>query len=133
MGRGLRALVTTTSAPLRLASMLAISAGILSLLYSFYVVVVYFIKADVQAGWTTISLEISSMMFLFSIILTLISEYVLQIHSRLPTRRRYVIVRELRSSRTRRPRRLNLTAGDGQLKSGQNDTSARPQNQSSHA
>jgi len=71
--------------------------------------------ARLGAGWTTISLEISSMMLLFSIILTLISEYVLQIHSRLPARRRYVVVRELRSTRTRRPKRLNLAVGDGQL------------------
>jgi hypothetical protein len=135
IGRGLRALVTTTSAPLRLASLLAISTGILSLLYSTYVVVVYFTKADVQAGWTTISLEISSMMLLFSIILTLISEYVLQIHSRLPARRRYVVVRELRSTRTRRPKRLNLAVGDGQLelKPNQDNFFDRPQSPSDHA
>jgi polyisoprenyl-phosphate glycosyltransferase len=129
VGRGLRALVTTTSAPLRLASMLAVSTGVLSLLYSLYVVIVYFTKPDVQAGWTTISLEISSMMLLFSIILTLISEYVLQIHSRLPARRRYVVMRELRSSQSRRPRRLNLASGHGQLelKPGQDSSLDRPQ------
>jgi hypothetical protein len=108
IGRGLRLLVTSTAAPLRWVTLVAVASGVLSIVYSLYVLGIYLLKPDVEPGWTTISLQISGVMFLFSVIFTIVSEYLVQIHANSLPRRRHIVVRELRSSRTRRAGRLNV-------------------------
>jgi len=112
---GLHELLSVSALPLRLASFIALATGGLSLLYSLYVVGVYLFKPDVLAGWTTLSLQISGMMFLFSLLFALMAEYVLGIYRGLAPRRRYVITRELRSPKRRHAGRLNVINEEGQF------------------
>jgi len=111
--RGLRGLVTTSAAPLRIASLLGLASGVMAFLYTFYVIGVFLFKAEVAPGWTTLSLQLAGMMLLLSFILALIAEYVLQIHARMPLRRRTGVTRELKSPLTRRAGRTNVITDEG--------------------
>lgn len=62
-------------APLRLVSVLGLTGSLVSLLYSLYVLGVYFLKDDVMPGWTTLSLQVSGLFFLAFVTLTLIGEH----------------------------------------------------------
>jgi polyisoprenyl-phosphate glycosyltransferase len=106
--KALQDLLRASALPLRLASLLALTSGALSLLYSLYVVGIYFLKSTVERGWTTLSLQISGMMFLFSLLFALLAEYVLAIYRGMPPKRRYIITRELRSPHRRSRPRLNV-------------------------
>jgi hypothetical protein len=112
--KAMRVLLTATSAPLRMASLFSLGACVLSLLYSAYVVAIYLFSPVIERGWTTLSLQISGMMFLFSIVLLLLSEYIIQISHNLGGMRRVVpIVRELRSPLSRIGRQLNVVDEEG--------------------
>jgi glycosyltransferase involved in cell wall biosynthesis len=67
--------VNHSAAPMRLVSLLGLVGSFLSLVYSLYVVGVYFFKQDVVPGWTTLSLQVSGLFFLVFIMLTLIGEH----------------------------------------------------------
>jgi hypothetical protein len=126
LAKGLHELLNASSLPLRLASFIALATGALSLLYSVYVVAVFLFKPDVLAGWTTLSLQISGMMFLFSLLFALMAEYVLGIYRGLAPRRRYVITRELRSPKRRHAARLNVVDEDGTFHIGMPPAAAPP-------
>jgi hypothetical protein len=114
--RGLSLLLSASSVPLRGASYVAVLGGVLSVLYSLYVVTIFLFKPDVAAGWTTISLQLSALMFIFSLLFLFLSEYVIQIHAANPPRsRRYLVLRELRSPLSRRSRRLNVVDTRGRF------------------
>jgi polyisoprenyl-phosphate glycosyltransferase len=120
--KGLAMLLSVSAMPLRGATYAALFGGGLSVVYSFYVCAVYMLKPDIAAGWTTISLQIAAMMFTFSLVLLFISEYVIQIHSSSPPRsHRYLVVRELRSTLSRRGGRLNIVDAEGRYQIGRPD------------
>lgn len=75
---GLSMCVMHSRTPLRLASVIGITASVLNLAYVGYVVGVYLIKADVQAGWVTLSLQNAGMFFFVFVSLLLMSEYLTQ-------------------------------------------------------
>src|SRR3990170_8055257 len=106
-------LVSIGSVPVRVVSIFSLATSILSVLYAVYVVTIYMLKPGVAAGWTTLSLQISGMMFLFSVMLALLSEYIVQIYAATVVRRRRQMVRELRSERTARAGLLNVTDESG--------------------
>ncbi len=117
---GIGMLLSVSTMPLRSASYTALFGGVLSIIYSFYVFSVYLFKPDVANGWTTISLQLAAMMFVFSLVLLFISEYIIQIHSASPPRsRRYLVLRELRSPLSRRSMRLNIVDAEGRFQVGQ--------------
>ena len=118
IGRGLRALIASSAAPLRLATAVAVATGLLSVAYSLYIVVVYFVEPNVAAGWTTLSLQTAGMMLLLSVMLGLLSEYVIAIYQSLTPRRRHVVARELRSQRHRGDWRLNVVDAEGAFRLG---------------
>lgn len=112
-------LLSVSTLPLRGASYAALLGGGLSALYSVYVFAVFLLKRDVAAGWTTLSLQLSGMMFVFSIVLLFISEYIIQIHAGAPPRsRRFLVLRELRSPLSRRTQRLNVVDAEGRFQLG---------------
>ncbi len=118
--KGIGMLLSVSTMPLRGASYAALLGGTLSILYSLYVFSVYLFKPDVAAGWTTISMQLAAMMFIFSLVLLFISEYIIQIHSASPPRsRRYLVLRELRSPLSRRSARLNIVDSEGRFQMGQ--------------
>lgn len=70
----------------------------LNLAYAVYVLVIYFFKPDVAAGWTTLSLQQSGMFFFVCLILTVLSEYVGTILSEVRSRPLYFVAQEANSS-----------------------------------
>jgi polyisoprenyl-phosphate glycosyltransferase len=76
---GMRILVSSSQAPLRLVSALGILAGSLNLCYVLYVLAIYLFKKEVAPGWVTLSLQSSAMFFFVFLILVSLSEYVVQI------------------------------------------------------
>jgi hypothetical protein len=117
--RGLRLLLSVTALPLRGASYLSLAGGALSALYTVYVVIIYLFKPNVAAGWTTLSLQLAGMMFIFSLVFLFLCEYVIEIHAAHPPRsRRHRVTRELRSPLSRRSARLNVVDFNGQLQIG---------------
>lgn len=68
--------VSRSTRPLRIVAGLALAASTLNLLYMGYVITVYIFKAQVAEGWTTTSLQLSSMFFLLFLVLTVLAEYV---------------------------------------------------------
>jgi glycosyltransferase involved in cell wall biosynthesis len=116
---GIETLMASTVAPLRLATVLAIGASLLSLLYSVYVVAISLIKGNVVEGWVSLSLQSAGMFFLLSIVLAILSEYVFQITQRTHSRALYRVAEESSSPSFSLKERLNVTedgaelAGDG--------------------
>ncbi len=106
--KALSMVLSTTAVPARLLSLLAVTAGLLNLLYMAYVVAIALFKDGVAAGWVTLSLQISGMFFLTSVILALLSEYIVRIFEGAFRRPLYMIARELSSSVTSREQRLNI-------------------------
>jgi hypothetical protein len=106
-------LISIGAAPARLVSVVSLISSLLSLLYACYVVVIYLFKPNVVSGWTTLSLQVSGAMFLVSVMLALLSEYIIQIHAATAVRRRRQMVRELRSEKTARANRLNVIDESG--------------------
>ncbi len=110
--RGIGMLLTVTALPARLTTVVSLLAGFLNVLYAMYVVLIYIFKDDVAEGWTTLSLQISGMFFLFSIVLALLSEYVIRIFQGGLGRPAYHVGREFRSPALTREQRLNVLRGD---------------------
>jgi hypothetical protein len=75
-GRGMEILFSASSSPLRLISVVALVAAFLNLVYSIYVLTVSATQ-EVERGWTSMSLQISGMFFLISLVLSLISEFLI--------------------------------------------------------
>jgi glycosyltransferase involved in cell wall biosynthesis len=67
--------VSNSVHPLRFVSYLGGMAGLLNLVYVFYVLLVNLIKEQVAEGWTTISLQVSAMFFFVFLILIVVCEY----------------------------------------------------------
>ncbi|MFC1458343.1 hypothetical protein ACETIH_16890 [Microvirga arabica] len=116
--KALRGLVHVSAAPLRITIAAALFAGFIALLSSIYAVLVYIFKENVEPGWTTLSLQISVMMFLFSVMFALLAEYVLKVYRTLVPRQRATVVRELRSPLRQKTDRLNVIDSDGSFQLG---------------
>jgi hypothetical protein len=101
LARGWRILMRSTTFPLRFVTVAAVTSCIINALYAITVVFIHFMKADVAAGWATLSLQSSLMFFVLSLLLALIGEYLIQIDRGVNHRLRYSITREIRSNRSR--------------------------------
>ncbi len=65
--------------PLRLASLVGITASFLNISFLLYVFVVSVVKQNIVEGWVTTSVMMGTMFFILFLILTIISEYLLRI------------------------------------------------------
>ncbi len=113
LDRGLHLLVSSTRAPLRSLTWLATLAATLNLLYSGYVIAVFVLKADVAPGWTTLSLQTSGMFLLFSLILLVLGEYVLQLAASVKGGPAWHVAREFKSATVTRRTKLNIVDPPG--------------------
>lgn len=113
--RGLRLLVSTTRAPMRLVTTLSLFGAAANLLYSVYVVVVGLVKADVAPGWMSLSLQQSGMFFLISLVLLVLAEYILHMASLSNEGPLYHVGQEFTSARLTRRERLNVEEAAPQL------------------
>ncbi len=105
---GLRLVIANSMAPIRLVSLVTLLGALLNLAYSAYVVVIALVKRDVAPGWVTLSLQQSGMFFLISMILFVLTEYM--IHSMRWTMRgaEYFIDSERTSAILSRRSKLNV-------------------------
>jgi polyisoprenyl-phosphate glycosyltransferase len=106
--RGMRMLVSTTRGPMRLVTALSLFGAASNLVYSGYVIAIYFFKEDVAPGWVTLSLQQSGMFLLISLVLLVLGEYILQMASLSNEGPPYHIAQEFTSARMARTEKLNV-------------------------
>lgn len=106
--RGMRLLVSTTQAPMRLVTSLSLFGAAANLAYSAYVVVIGIFQADVAPGWVSISLQQSGMFFLISLVLLVLGEYVLQMVNLSNDGPLYHVGQEFTSARMTSREKLNI-------------------------
>jgi hypothetical protein len=115
--RGMRLLVSTTRAPMRLVTSLSLFGAVANLIYSIYVVVIGVFKADIAPGWISLSLQQSGMFFLISLVLLVLGEYIINMASLSNEGPRYHVGQEFTSARMTRREKLNIeevaSASDG--------------------
>lgn len=109
--RGIRMLVSSTRAPMRVVTLLSTLAAALNVIYTGYVIAVYLLKDDVSPGWTTLSLQQSGMFLLLSLMILVLGEYILQMASLSNEGPRWHVAREFTSTEVSRRRALNVTDG----------------------
>lgn len=106
--RGMRLMVSTTRAPMRLVTSLSLFGAVANLVYSIYVVAVAFLKVDVAPGWISLSLQQSGMFFLISLVLLVLGEYILHMVSLSNEGPLYHVGQEYTSARMTRREKLNV-------------------------
>ena len=106
--RGIRLLVSTTNAPMRLVTWLSLFGAVANLLYSLYVVSIGLFKVDVAPGWISLSLQQSGMFFLISLVLLVLGEYILHMASLSNEGPLYHVGQEFTSARLMRQEKLNI-------------------------
>lgn len=74
-------LISTSTAPIRLISILSVFGAVINVLYSLYVLIIAIYKSEVAEGWITLSLQLSGMFFLISILFFIFSEYLLEVRN----------------------------------------------------
>lgn len=84
--------------PLRFMSWLGLFASIVNVVYALYVVVVALVQKDVAEGWTTMSLQLSSMFFVMFLFMLVLSEYIGKILNEARRDSRYNVMDELSST-----------------------------------
>ncbi|WP_425666248.1 glycosyltransferase [Vibrio tubiashii] len=106
--RGMRLLVSTTQAPMRLVTFLSLFGAAANLFYSFYVLGIWVFKTDVAPGWVSMSLQQSGMFFLISLVLLVLGEYILHMASVSNEGPLYHVGQEFTSARMTRREKLNI-------------------------
>lgn len=106
--RGVRLLVSTTYAPMRLVTFLSLFGAIANLFYSFYVLGVGVFKTNIAPGWVSLSLQQSGMFFVISLVLLVLGEYILNMATLSNEGPLYHVGQEFTSSRMLRMERLNV-------------------------
>lgn len=108
IGRGMKLLVSTTRAPMRLVTGLSLFGAAANVLYSIYVVAVMLLSPDVAPGWASLSLQQSGMFFLISLVLLVLGEYILHMASLSTEGPPYHVAQEFTSARLTRREKLNI-------------------------
>lgn len=106
--RGIRLLLSTTQAPMRLVTFLSLFGAAANLLYSAYVVIIGTFKPDIAPGWVSMSLQQSGMFFLISLVLLILGEYILNMTSLSNEGPEYHVAQEFTSARISRREKLNI-------------------------
>lgn len=84
--------------PLRFMSWIGVAASIVNLVYAIYVVCVALFKNDIAAGWTTMSLQLSSMFFVLFMFMVILAEYIGKILKEARNDAPYIVMDELSST-----------------------------------
>lgn len=110
--RGMRLLVSTTRAPMRLVTSLSLFGAVANLVYCVYVVAIGIFKSDVAPGWISFSLQQSGMFFLISLVLLVLGEYILNMASLSNEGPPYHVGQEFTSAVMTRHEKLNIEEAD---------------------
>lgn len=84
--------------PLRFVTWLGVFAGIVNVLYAFYVVYINLVSKNVAPGWTSTSMQLSLMFFVLFMIMVILAEYVGRILAESHREPTYYIADELVST-----------------------------------
>lgn len=106
--RGMRLLVSTTRAPMRVVTGLSLIGALSNIAYSIYVIGSVFIRNDIAPGWASLSLQQSGMFFLISLVLFVLGEYILHMGSTFNREPLYHVGQEFTSARMTRREKLNI-------------------------
>jgi glycosyltransferase involved in cell wall biosynthesis len=106
--RGIRLLVSTTRAPVRLVTSISLFGAAANLLYSIYVVAIGLFQSSVAPGWISLSLQQSGMFFLLSLVLFVLGEYILHMASLSNEGPLYHVAQEFTSTHMTRLDKLNI-------------------------
>jgi hypothetical protein len=106
--RGMKLIVSTTEAPMRLVTSLSLFGACTNFIYSIYVVAIGVFKSDIAPGWISLSLQQSGMFFLISLVLLVLGEYILHMASLSNEGPRYHIAQEFMSAILTRTEKLNI-------------------------
>ncbi len=106
--RGVQIVTSSSDSPLRLATVLSSFGALLSFFYSIYIVLIWILKQDVAPGWVSLSIQQSCMYFFISLVLLVLSEYVLDISRKMGSGPSYFIASEFTSAKLTRKERLNV-------------------------
>jgi glycosyltransferase involved in cell wall biosynthesis len=106
--RGVRLLVTTTRAPMRLVTWLSFFGAMANVVYSIYVLGIALFKEDVAPGWVTLSLQQSGMFLLVCVVLLVLGEYILHMANLTSEGPRYHVGQEFTSTTMTRREKLNV-------------------------
>lgn len=109
---GMRLLVSTTQAPMRIVTSLSLFGALANLVYSVYVVTIGIFKTDVAPGWISLSLQQSGMFFLISLVLLVLGEYILNMATLSNEGPLYHVAQEFTSARMTRKEKLNIETVD---------------------
>lgn len=108
INRGMRLLVSTTRAPMRLVTLLCLFGAVANVFYSIYVLTVSFFSTDITPGWASLSLQQSGMFLLISLVLLILSEYIMHMVSLSGDGPSYHIAKEFTSVKVTRKQKLNI-------------------------
>lgn len=106
--RGVRLLVSTTRAPMRIVTTLSLFGAVANLVYSIYVVGIALLREHVAEGWVSMSLQQSGMFFLISMVLLVLGEYILNMASLSNEGPLYHVGQEFTSARMTHREKLNV-------------------------
>ena len=106
--KGIRLMVSTTRAPMRLVTVFSLFGAGANLIYSLYVVSIGLFAENVAPGWISMSLQMSGMFFLISLVLLVLGEYILHMASRSNEGPQYHVGQEFTSANMTRLDKLNL-------------------------
>jgi glycosyltransferase involved in cell wall biosynthesis len=101
-----------SSHPLRLLSLVALTASMLNVIYATYVILIYLFKSEVAEGWVTVSLQSALQFFLISLVLAALCEYTGRIFSRIAGRPSFYIMDEKSSAVELRNDRRNVVVSE---------------------
>jgi hypothetical protein len=113
VGRALSITLAISIKPLRAVSIVALLTSALSLVYSLYVVATWLISDQVAPGWASLSLQISGLFFLTCIVLSVMSEYLLQILEGTGRRPQYYVTSLYQAESLGAKERLNILTSGG--------------------
>ena len=105
---GMRLLVSTTRAPMRIVTTLSLFGAIANLFYMLYVLFIATFESNVASGWVSISLQQSGMFFLISLVLLVLGEYILHMASLSNEGPLYHVAQEFTSTRMTYREKLNI-------------------------
>lgn len=111
VGKALTLTFSTSVRPLRFVSLMSLGITALTMVYAVYVIFTAFLKDDVAQGWASISLQVSGLFCLVSIVLAVMSEYLLQVIELTNRRPLYHVSRRSQSATVELARELNVVEG----------------------
>lgn len=108
VARGVTLIVSTTNTPMRIATLVSLSAAAVNIIYSIYIVFVGLQNSSLAPGWASLSLQQSVMYFTFSIVLYVFGEYLLRVLSLSNSGPPFTIGQEFTSTKISVREKLNI-------------------------